>query len=347
MKFRTLSLFVAALMLGGSAMADDLLGGGKGNGGGGGGGSTVGGGGGGNNSGGGQTGGVKPSRTPTQPSGGQRVESGTRGNSPTQVQSTRTGRSGRNTQDTRNNQLGNTRTPIVVDSIPSRGQNQGFGNGQGSIRDQARNEDRVRNGGYRDGYYQYNNGWNDCDFWYPYYSHNYNNSSCISPWYYYTNLPGYIHTSRIQYTDDYIRYDDWDDFRFDDGYRGDRRDRNYPLYEAINDLEAAFLDRDLNRLGDLVPRRAWILIKDQGHRNYRIRSEDFYDMMADLVSSTRTREFWVTRVETGRGLTRMSVQHVYQDAWRQNRTVFMKFTLRENRNRMYEIAEYETSNRRF
>lgn len=357
MKLRILTLVVAALTLGGVALADDLLGGGKGNGGGGssgGGGSTVGGGGGNSGGGGGQqTGGGGGNsgggRGPSNGGRGQRVDSSSRndrGQSPISVPSQRQGRSGRNTASTRNNNPRDERSPIVVTSIPGRGSSGQSHNGQGSIRDQARNEDRAYADRYRNGYYQYNSGWRDCDFWYPYYTYGYTSSSCISPFYFYSNLPGYLNQARVQFTDDCLRYDDWREFRYDDYDRYDRRSSSYGIYQAIDDLEGAFLSRDLDSLDHLIPRRAWITITDRTERNYRIRSEDFYDMMADLVTGTRTREFWVNRVETGGSYLRLNVQHVYQDAWRQNRTVYMKFTLRQNRSRNYEVIEFETSARR-
>ncbi len=382
MKLRLLSCVIVALAFGASAIADDLLGGGKGNGGGGGGTSTGGGKGSGGGSGGGSNGGGKGSGGTGKGSGGGGSVGGDRGpvtpprtdrgpsnqgpknNSPTVVTSRRETRSGQNTQSGINNRTRDAKAPIVVESygIPRANQN-------GSIRDQARNEDRAYANHYRDSYYQYNHGWRDRDFWYPHYCFSYAQNTVVSPWYYYSNLPGYISVNRIQWWDNSIIVNGWLQIRLDDRYRNDRYewdDRDYrddryrwddrddrgdyrqtgEVYRAIGDLERAFLYGDVRSIGEMIPRRQWVYIHNRDYRGYRIRSEDYYDLMADLVLHTRTRDFRVTRAETSGRYLRLTTQHVYSDAWNRTQNVYMRFTLTQSRNGRYEISEFETNNRR-
>lgn len=268
------------------------------------------------------------------------------------IQNTRTGRSGRNTATTKTNNVRDARSPIIVNSVPSRDTRFG-NNGYGSIGQQATREDRAY-ANYRHGYYQYNNYWQDCNFWYPYYGYTPSQHCIVGPFYWYSNLPAYIFLSRIIWTDDCIRFNDWRDYRYRSNDRNDRydwygdddyRSRN-AIDDAIYDLEDAFLSRDYRSLDRLIPRRSQITVNDRSYRNYRVRSEDFYDLMADLVSNTRTRDFYISRVQTRGDYVRIYAQHIYEDAWRQNRNVYMTFILRESRGN-YEIVEFETSGNRY
>lgn len=372
MKVRILGLIIASLAMSGMALGDGLLGGGKGNGGGGGGSNSggSGGSGGGKGSGGGSGpsrgsggsgpskgsgGGSGPTRGPvgghSDNGGGSRngsqstTVSSRRDSGTPLIQNQRIGRSGRNNSTSNSNNPRDPRNPIIVSSVPSRDiRNGSNGYGNGTIAQQARREDRSWIN-YRTGYYQYSSNWQDCNFWYPYYSYTPSQHCIISPFYWYSNLPGYLSITRIFWTDSCVRYDDWRDYR----YRGyDRYDNwsNDRVSEAVSDIEEAFLSRDLRSLDRLIPRNTTITIDDRSYRNYRVRSDDFYDMMADLVTNTRTRDFDITRVQTRGDYVRVYARHSFEDAWRRNNNVYMTFILRESRFG-YEIVEFETSGDRY
>lgn len=338
MKWKAALAVTALTMATAWVSADDLLGGGRGNSGGG---SSVGSGGGGNSSG-SSNGGNSSVRDRERERDRDRDRDSSRTSEPTRVESTRIGRSGRNQQQGSDNRTRTARGPIIVESVPStRG-----GRNPGSIRDQARNEDRVSVGGYRSGYYHHDNDWNNCDFWYPWYGYNYNpNHYVVGPTYHYTTLPPYLSIRRVQWQDDCVDYDDWRTLRYTRPWTNDRRDPDWFISDALFDLEGAFRRGDLRRLGELVPRGYWVYIhgRDGG---YRVRSDDFHDLMADLITSTWTRDFRVRRVEIGDRLLRVSAEHVYRDAWRRDRTVFLQFILEEDRRGIYRIIEFESDSRR-
>lgn len=223
--------------------------------------------------------------------------------------------------------------------------------GQGSIAYQALREEDVRRGGYdqhnrfRSGYWFYDSHWSDDWFHYPWYRFSFNHRDCVfSPWYYYSHLPGYIVITRVNFDFNWIdftfdRYYDWrprdrwrdrDDDRWSD--RWDDRDRDWrrSLDEAIHDIVDVFAQGDRRALDRLLPSRRGIRLDVDGFR-YGISSDDFYDLMLDAAYNTRSADYRIREVRTGRGAARVIAEHVYQDTWGWRRSVFHAYTLVEDR----------------
>lgn len=358
------TLLVLSMVLGLSASSfgdDGLLGGG--NGGGSGGGSSVSSSGGsssGSGSGGGHSSGSSNGGGRGQSSGGGRSSSSSSSsdssrqtsNSSNQAQMVHSSRSGRVNYRSNNNVQRTSRTdnPIIVSSAPSRqpsgNRDSRGGSYQGSVRHQAgREDDSYTRDRYRSGYYQYGNSWCDDNFYYPYYSFNWNSDRCaVSPWYSYTNLPPYINISRVRLGGNCIDVDDWRSYRYDSRYKPDTRDWDYGLWDACYDLERTFLRGDIRRFGDLLEHTNWVLIDSPNGERYQIHRNDMIDMMADLVYSTRTTGIRFSRVEYDRQYARVVIQHTFEDAWRRRQTTYLNFVLIQD-GRGYELLEFGTDYR--
>ena len=262
---------------------------------------------------------------------------GSSGSGSTRVQSQRQGRSGTIDYRSQNNQnrgrveSGSTR----VQSVP---------NYRGSIESQSRDERRLPyDSRYRTGYTQYNSRWCDDDFWYPYYGFRFEPRNTIfSPWYCYSNLPGYINIGRVRFGSVCVNVDIFQPVRWDYNRRYDRYSPYYALDTAVDDISNVFNRRDMRALDRLVPRNDWVQIKGEWERDYEIRSDDYYDMMRDLVNSTNTRSFRIDRVEEARGYARVLATHTYSDAGRYDSRVSMEFILEQDRRGSYVITEFGT-----
>lgn len=323
---------VAAIAVVSGAWADDLLGGGGSSGGG----SSVGSGGG---SGGGGNSGGNRDRDRERERERERERDRDR---PIEVES----RPSQGRYRSSNNRIRQAGGPIMVPSIP-----QGGSQGAGGIGAQARREDQVRyaDNAWRQGYYHYSPNWVDDDFWYGHYGFEYRPGTVvISPWYWYAHMPGYLRTSRVQYwdrgvdCDRFERWDGWDD-DFEDRGRY-HRDFEWYLQDTISDIQIGIGRRDHRRLRDLVSPRNWVLIHVPYGRDYRVRSEDFLEMLADLAWSTRTRQMRLLEVEYQNGYARLTFEHQYSDPWNRTSRTFLRFTMVEQRVG-FDVVEFETWNR--
>lgn len=258
-----------------------------------------------------------------------------------QVESRRS-RSGQVNYRSQNNQDRSQNGVIRVDSVPrSRG---------GSIAGQARREDTPSaNYRYRSGYYQYDRGFNDDRFYYPHYSFGYHDRSVISPWYCYTNLPGYLNVNRVRYDVVGIRLGPLQIWNYQanngygrSGYGNTNYGRNsydYYVDTAVTDLVNVFLRRDLRALDQIMPTQKWVYLTGGWGDGYSVSSDDAYDMMRDLVTSTNTRGFWVKNVEVGGDAMRIRAEHQYFDAWNQPNSVYLEFIFQQERSGRFYVRE--------
>lgn len=345
---------------GGKSGGGGNSGGGKSNGGGSqsGGGKSSGGGGGQLGGGRGNGGGGAPVRDNPPPNrdrgNGSAGQGNTRGNSnggrdviivpdrgrPNQTNEGRTGQSQYKGSNNGSSRGANSRDYVNVRDIPS----------YSDIRRQAGHDENVRisRGGntfyqYRTGYYHHDQHWTDRHFTYPHYSFQHGNNSVLSPWYNYSFLPGYVNTARISFDNHWnLRVDLNLNYRWQARTRYDRRSDSYQLDEAVAAIDRAF-DRDDPRIiGDLIPRRDRVTIRSRWERPYTIGSDDFYDMIADLIQNSRTRNYHIRNVQYDRGWTtvRVTAEHVYTDAWRNQRTAWHSYTLEADRRGYYQIVEF-------
>lgn len=354
---KVLALFACMSLFSSTVLADELLGekrgggggssqsGGKGSGGGSsqsGGGSGRGSGSVGSGSGRGSSQGGSSQRGGSVSSGrsSSSSSSSSRGSS-VQVESRRS-RSGQVDYRSQNNQDRSQSGVIRVDSVPrSRG---------GTIAGQARREDTPSvNSRYRTGYYQYDRGFNDDRFYYPHYSFGYHDRSVISPLYCYSNLPGYLNRNRVRYDVVGIRLGPLQIWNYQasnsynrSGYGSNHYNRNsydYYVNAAVNDLASVFQRRDLRALDQIMPTQKWVYLNGSWGEGYSVSSDDAYDMVRDLVTSTNTRGFWIKNVEVGGDVARVRTEHQYFDAWNQPNTVYLEFIFQQERSGRFYVRE--------
>lgn len=299
-----------------------------------------------------QTGGVKPTRGNENQGQLGRIDNPTqRGDSIRNGRQNETGRLGAPSYGTNNNQLGQIsrdRNTTRVDRYEVPNLN------KGSIASQAGRLGEARvNNRYRSGYYQYNNNWRDDYFYYPHYQFNYGNNCSVSPWYYYSNLPGYISYTRIVYVSNFsgIQWGigsvyNWNRYN-DNGWRNNdwRNDRyDSGLDDALDDIRRAWERGDKRAIGRLVPSRGRVNIYHDGRYSYSLNGDDFYDMLTDAVFSTDTDRYEIIDVRTSRDGAQIKARHTYTDGWGQRSTVIHSYRLVGDRYG-YEIADFSTSYR--
>ena len=255
------------------------------------------------------------------------------------------GRSGRPDYDGTSNQssrrqLGN---PIDIGAAP-------IDVRAGSLGNQVRREDKARPN-YRNGYYQYDSGWNDNNFCYPYYNFNWNNNCVISPWYYYSNLPGYLNCGRTTIiTVGFCNWGIGDSYSWRERNNSnwgnwDRDDRRSDLDEAIDDLVIAFEDQDRRALDRIIPTRGRINIYVDGTYCYSLDPDDFYDLMSDNIYGTRTTSYDVLSVRRYNDEAQVATRHSFRDAWGRRSTVYHHYRFVRGRSG-YTISDFLTGNRR-
>jgi len=221
--------------------------------------------------------------------------------------------------------------------------------GNGSIAREARRSDIiVRNDNrYRHGYNHYDHRWVDDNFCYPHYRFTYSNDCYPSPFYYYNHLPAYIFQARIQIggiTFDFrsgeryrwreIRYDDWG--RNDWG-RGDQ----YEIDLTVGDIREAFRRGSVRFMSNLISRDGRITTELEDDGRYTMRSDDFYDLMRDLVEGTYTTDYRIEDVRVNRNQLTIVAEHVYQSSWGGTERTYHTYGLERYRNG-YEIVFFRT-----
>lgn len=227
-----------------------------------------------------------------------------------------------------------------------------------SLTGMVRREDNVvRHTRYRTGYYHYNVGWRDDDFYFGFYYFKPAYDRCVvSPFYYYPFLPPYVSRSRVLvlrvgnvsiYADDSPNYY-WDrgiDYRWTRSYWYDSAARRSELDYALDDLVNAWEDSNRRSLNRLVPDRGSIGIYVDERYNYSLNADDFYDMLLDNIQSARTRQYDILSVKTYRNEARVVAVHEYIDPWNRRDRVYHVYRL-VNDGYGYQIADFGTSDRR-
>lgn len=350
---------VSSMLLASTVLADDLLGkkGGGGNSGSGGGSSNGGNSGGGNS--GGNRGGNRNDPPPVRGGGDrgssnsgnvrfptpdrgqrQRTDDNLTGKRPTQASS----RSGKVSYGSSSNVAGRPEGRQTFDVMPqvNAGRVPRDTNNQPQIR---RGQGNEYTGGYRSGYYHYNNNWRDDWFWYPHYGFRWDPVSFVpSPWYHYSHLPAYISIGRVVivfngpviYDTCSRRYDyrpinvgwGWNSGRDDwnnngwggdwnDGWRDNDWDRRSELSQSADDIIMAFRRGSVRPMSGLVPNRGRILIDLGDGARYTLDSDDYYDLMQDLVEGTRSTNYRIRDVRTSDDgdYAMVAAQHEFRNSW--------------------------------
>lgn len=204
---------------------------------------------------------------------------------------------------------------------------------------------------HRRGYYHYNRNWRDDNFCYPYYVFDYSHRSYPSPFYFYPHLPGYVSVLRIDF--DFVSFTyiqgnryNWHYGRYDNSW-GNRDDynRHYSrdLDFAVDDIYDSFRRADMRYIEDLIPYRGWVNIEVDRYAQYRINSDDYYDMMRDLVEGTDTTDYRIRRVNNWRGGASIEAEHVYRDPFGRTQRVRHQYGLQDT-GRGYVISHFRIDN---
>ncbi len=225
------------------------------------------------------------------------------------------------------------REPVVITNAPAVGSN-------GRIVREVGREDRVRAGhstGYRSGYWHYDRGWRDDRFWYPYYGFAVGDGCLTSPFYYYGHVPGYLQYDRVRFGSF-----GWSACTTSYGWDSSRS----RLGEAVDEIRAGFLRGDADYFDALLPRGSWVTVEIDCESRYQVNGDDFYDMLRDVVESTRTVDYRVLNVWRDRNEATVEARHTFRDAWGRSVSQRHVFGLRERR-RGYEIVYFRSTQDRW
>jgi hypothetical protein len=182
-------------------------------------------------------------------------------------------------------------------------------------------------GEYRHGYVQYDRNWNDNRFYYPHYAFDYRPGYFVSPWYGYSAFPGYIEPYRCSNVISVnfgwglgIHYI-WDSYSnhlslsYNEGrYRDYRAHDSYALDRSSTELREAFNRRDIHVIDNMLPRGYSVDIDMDGRPSYALSSDDFYDLMRDVVENTQTDDYIVRDVYENGSQATVVADHYYRDA---------------------------------
>lgn len=227
--------------------------------------------------------------------------------------------------------------------------------GRGSLSHQVQRLESYRTGDLRHGYYHRDRGWRDWHFGYGYYMFFPVPWDCVfSPYYWYWSVPGYFHYHRVWYHRPRIiilfgGHIPWTycgrGYSF--YYTTYSQYSNYSSYNALDralsDLVDAFKYSDATLLDKFLPRDSEVAIYIDGTYSYTMKSDDYYDVTADLIYSVYTTNFEIVQVQRARsGEYRIAARHDYKDVWNAQQTSWLTFTL-ERRGSSYVITEAGTS----
>lgn len=199
---------------------------------------------------------------------------------------------------------------------------------------------------WRRGYWGYDHGFRDDFFFFGFYAFDPFGSRCVvSPWYCYPNLPGYLSYDRvlffgcapIVFAGDPYAYHPVNGYYRDDRYN----DVDY----AVDDLSTLFNRADRRAANRLVPRYDNVNIFVDGQYSYSISSNDFYDMLVDNATSTRTTSYTIEHVWRNRDGARVIARHEFEDPRGGTCTVWQSFVMEYERGNLV-VREFGTSSNR-
>jgi hypothetical protein len=218
----------------------------------------------------------------------------------------------------------------------------------------------IVHGGHGDGwrtdycYYFASVDWCDADFFYVgYYYQPVWDVCVVSPWYFYPHLPGYLMRSGVVivavpdvlfvtgpggcYWVSAPVYN-WSPPTTDQTGR-DESDLDY----ALDDLRTAFLRNDRRAIGRLVPRDGRVGIYVDEKYSYSMSADDFYDLMLDNVTTTKTDAYDIVDVRTWHDdEARVVARHEFTDTWGRRQVVYHTYRLVAQRGG-YFIVDFGTS----
>jgi hypothetical protein len=191
----------------------------------------------------------------------------------------------------------------------------------GQLRDVLREDRTVVHDRFRQGYCQYSNRWVDDWFYYPHYYFSYYPGRCYpTPFYYYPNVPGYIASVRVVIGDFHFaitardRYTWRRPYGYGNAYRYDTN--RYDLIDyQIGNLVDAFEYGRISYMNNMIPRNGYVHVALEDDAEYRMYSDDFYDMLADIVEGTDTRSYRIRDVRYDRYQYVVYAEHEFRDPW--------------------------------
>jgi len=214
----------------------------------------------------------------------------------------------------------------------------------------------VANSPFRTGYHHYSPYFVDDYFYYPHYAfHHLPGHTVPSPFYYYHHLPGYVNYARItlghfSFTIFAHHHYVWHRPMYVSVYsypgaRSYGNGRYTDLDYAINDIVRSFERGRIDYMEDLLPRDRFVQVAMEDYTEYRMRSDDFYDLMADLVENTETRKYRIRDVKYERNQAVVYAEHEYRDSWGRTERAYHTIVLSETRNG-FEIEYFKVERTR-
>jgi hypothetical protein len=240
---------------------------------------------------------------------------------------------------------GTTRNEIRRSSAPSRIPDAPlFPRGNGRDRDVFREDRTVVHNRYRQGYCHYSNNWVDDWFYYPHYAFDYRPGYCYpSPFYYYHHVPGYIASIRVVVGDFRFVIHARERYEWRRPYNYGGYNTGYNRYDridySIDNLVSAFERSDMYFVENMVPRSGYVDVALEDENGYRMYSDDFFDMLRDIVEGTDTRSYRVREVRYDRGQYVVYAEHEFRDPWGRSDRKYHTIVLEPDREG-YEIKYF-------
>ena len=218
----------------------------------------------------------------------------------------------------------------------------------------------------RRGYVGYTRRWRDSGFIYPFYVFDpYDSFGCVSPWYFYPSLPGYIAPSRCiflsagllppvfdgaEYSWSGQNNDEAYKQGYDQGYQDASQSNqqsaqpadNRILDGALDDIVAVFTKDDQKSLDHVVGETGNVNIYVDGRYSYSLAPNDFYDLIRDNAHTTQTVDYQILDVKVSQDTAKVIALHTFKDPWGDTEKVYHTYTLKLGQ-RGATITEYGTS----
>jgi hypothetical protein len=231
---------------------------------------------------------------------------------------------------------------------------------------EVRNAHTVYGDRARRGYIGYNREARDASFRYPFYVFDpYESFGCISPWYFYPSLPGYIDPDRCIFLSsgrlpriflgaEYRWYRPANDAAYQQGYDQGYQDAqqanqqvtppadNRILDGALDDIVATFKNDDQRSLDRLVGETGNVNIYVDGRYSYSLATNDFYDLIRDNAHTTQTVDYQILDIKVNGDEAKVVALHTFKDPWGDVEKVYHTYTLKVSQ-RSAQIIEYGTS----